>query len=79
MFTDQGKKTPRRSHRLMWSVIVLLATLALIVLGHAKEDIDVLVAIQKLLIITSLPFSILMLVMIPIFLNSLIRKVKKTS
>jgi glycine betaine transporter len=78
MFTDQGKKIPRRSHRLMWSVIVFMTTLALIVLGHAKEDIDVLVAIQKLLIITSLPFSLLMLVMIPIFVNSLIRRAKKT-
>ncbi|MGB5236997.1 MAG: BCCT family transporter, partial [Flavobacteriaceae bacterium] len=79
MFTDRGKKTPRRSHRFLWSVIVLLATLALIVLGHAKEDIDVLVAIQKLLIITSLPFSVFMLVMIPIFVNSLIRNKKKTA
>ncbi len=78
MFSDRGKKTPRRSHRFLWSVIVLLATSALIVLGHAKEDIDVLVAIQKLLIITSLPFSVFMLVMIPIFINSLIRKAKKT-
>ncbi len=77
MFTDRGKKTPRRSHRLMWSIIVLLATLALIILGHAKEDIDVLIAIQKLLIITSLPFAIFMLVMIPVFVNSLIRKNKK--
>ena len=59
MFTDQGKKDPARSHRLMWSAIVLLSTLALILLGHAKEDIDVLVAIQKLLIITSLPFFFL--------------------
>ena len=68
MFTDQGKKTPRRSHRLLWSAIVLLSTLALILLGHAREDIDVLVAIQKLLIITSLPFSFFMVIMTSIYL-----------
>ena len=76
MFTDQGKKVPRRSHRLLWSAIVLLATLALIILGHAKEDIDVLVAIQKLLIITSLPFSIFMVVMTVIYLRNIIRSKK---
>ena len=76
MFTDQGKKVPRRSHRLLWSAIVLLATLALILLGHAKEDIDVLVAIQKLLIITSLPFSIFMVVMTAIYLRNIIRSKK---
>ena len=74
MFTDQGKKVPRRSHRLLWSAIVLLATLALILLGHAKEDIDVLVAIQKLLIITSLPFSFFMVAMTAIYLKNIIRK-----
>ena len=75
MFTDQGKKTPRRSHRLLWSAIVLLSTLALILLGHAREDIDVLVAIQKLLIITSLPFSIFMVIMTIVYLMQ-IRKSK---
>ena len=74
MFTDRGKKVPRRSHRLLWSAIVLLATLALILLGHAKENIDVLVAIQKLLIITSLPFSIFMVAMTGIYLRNIIRK-----
>jgi len=76
MFTDRGKKIPRKTHRLLWSLIVLLATLALIVLGHAREDIDVLTAIQKLLIITSLPFSLFILPMTVIFLRSLIRSRK---
>ncbi len=72
MFTDQGKQVPRRSHRLLWSVLVMLCTLAIIMLGYSKEDIDVLVAIQKLLIITSLPFSLLMVVMTVVFLRQLI-------
>ena len=73
MFTDRGKKTPRRTHRLLWSVLILLSTLALIILGHAKEEIDVLVAIQKLLIITSLPFSFFMVVMTVVYLNQVIK------
>lgn len=74
MFTDRGKQDPARSHRLLWSAIILLSTLALILLGHARSDIDVLVAIQKLLIITSLPFSLFILVMTAIYLREVITK-----
>lgn len=69
MFTDKGKKEPGKKHRLLWSVFILLATLALILLGNAKPDIDVLVAVQKLLIITSLPFAFFMVAMTTIFLK----------
>ncbi len=67
MFTDKGRKNPRRQHRLIWSLLILLATLAILLLGFSKPDIDVLTAIQKLLIITSLPLALFMLVMIPVF------------
>lgn len=68
MFTDKGKKTPGKKHKLIWSVFILLATMALILLGNSKPEIDVLVAVQKLLIITSLPFALFMVVMVGIFL-----------
>ncbi len=71
MFTDRGKKTPRKSHRLLWSIFILLATLALILLGNVKSEIDVLVAVQKLLIITSLPFALFMVVMTAVFLKEI--------
>ncbi|WP_394350974.1 BCCT family transporter [Poritiphilus flavus] len=71
MFTDRGSQKPRKQHRLIWSVFVLMATLALIVLGYARPEIDVLVAAQKLLIITSLPFSLFMVVMTLVFLHSI--------
>ncbi len=74
MFTDGGKKNPGKRHRLMWSVFILLATLALLVLGNAKPEMDVLVAAQKLLIVTSLPFSFFMVVMTLIFLKDSIRR-----
>lgn len=70
MFTDNGNPQPQKRHRLWWSVIVLFATLALILLGNAKPDIDVLVAVQKLLIITSLPFAFFMVFMAGIFFYS---------
>jgi glycine betaine transporter len=74
MFTDGGKKDPAKSHRLIWSVFILVATIALLLLGNAKPGIDVLVAAQKLLIITSLPFSFFMVFIAYVFLRDLFRK-----
>jgi glycine betaine transporter len=69
MFTDKGNPNPQKKHRLIWSIFILLATLALILLGNAKPDIDVLTAVQKLLIITSLPFAFFMVFMAVVFLS----------
>jgi len=74
MFTDKGKKKPRQEHKLLWSVFILLATLALIILGHSKPNIDVLVAVQKLLIITSLPFAFFMVAMMALFIKDVLNK-----
>jgi len=77
MFTDSGKQVPSKKHRLIWSVLILLATMALLILGAAKPDIDVLVAAQKLLIITSLPFAFFMVLMTGIFLWEIARSTTK--
>jgi glycine betaine transporter len=77
MFTDKGRKNPGKRHRLLWSVFILVATLALIVLGNVTSEVDVLVAVQKLLIITSLPFSFFMVVMTIFFLKDSIRRAIK--
>lgn len=69
MFTDNGNPEPKRSHRLIWSVFMVIFAIAILLLGQAKPDIDVLIALQKLLIITSLPFALLMPVMSFIFLR----------
>lgn len=71
MFTDKGKKEPSQKHRLIWSVFILLATMALILLGNARPEIDVLTAVQKLLIITSLPFAFFSIVMAGVFLKEM--------
>lgn len=74
MFTDKGKKNPGKRHRFLWSAFILIATLAIILLGNVRPEINVLMAAQKLLIITSLPFSLFMVVMTLIFLWDLFRK-----
>ncbi|MEM9142599.1 MAG: BCCT family transporter [Bacteroidota bacterium] len=73
MFTDNGKQNPKKRHRLLWTLLILLTTLALIILGNVKPDIDVLVAVQKLLIITSLPFALFMVVVAGMFVFGLIK------
>ncbi len=79
MFSDKGKKNPSKTHRLLWSVIIFLTSVALILLGNAKPEINVLIAAQKLLIITSLPFAFFMVIMTVIFLKQLIKKKKLPS
>jgi len=74
MFTDKGQQNPKKRHRLIWSAFILLATIALLLLGNVKPDIDILVAVQKLLIITSLPFAFFMVVMAIVFLRTILKK-----
>ncbi|MCM4151757.1 glycine/betaine ABC transporter [Arenibacter sp. N53] len=72
MFSDKGKKDPSKRHRLIWSLFIFLATIALILLGNARPEVDVLIAAQKLLIITSLPFAFFMVFMTFVFLRELL-------
>ena len=80
MFTDDGKQEPSKKHRLLWSVVLTIFAIGIILLGNAKAEINVLIAMQKLLIITSLPFSLLMVVMIILFFRDFKKKrpVEKT-
>lgn len=57
MFTSGGSKTPGKKDRLIWALIILIFSEALIVLGNFKAGTDVLMAMQKLLVIASLPFA----------------------
>ncbi|MDL5513704.1 BCCT family transporter [Arenibacter sp. M-2] len=73
MFSDKGKQEPSKKHRLIWSLFIFLATIALILLGNAKPEVDVLSAAQKLLIITSLPFAFFMVFMAIVFIKELLK------
>ena len=77
MFTDHGKKDPNKKHRLIWAVFILMATMSLLLLGNAKPDIDVLTAVQKLLIVTSLPFALFMVYMAGAFVWELMNRKEK--
>ncbi len=59
MFTDKGKQNPKKSHRLIWAIVLFTFTEAILLLGSFNPAVDVLTAMQKLLIITSLPFAFL--------------------
>ena len=59
-FTSASKEEPSKKQRIVWSMILTLCAMGLVLLGFAKEESDVLIAAQKLLIITSLPLSLFM-------------------
>ncbi|VVV01545.1 MULTISPECIES: BCCT family transporter [Mesonia] len=59
MFTDKGKQNPKKTHRLVWAILMFIFTEAILLLGSFNAEIDVLTAMQKLLIVTSLPFALL--------------------
>ncbi|WP_418638715.1 BCCT family transporter [Winogradskyella sp.] len=71
MFTDNGANNPSKTHRVIWSIFILLATIALVLLGNVKANINVLEAVQRLLIITSLPFAFFIIIMFGYFMKDL--------
>ncbi|MUP46692.1 BCCT family transporter [Gramella sp. BOM4] len=71
MFTDDGQEEPRRRYRLIWALLLLLFCEAIVVLGSVKPDSNVLTAMQKFLIISSLPFAFLTLIMMTLFIKEL--------
>ncbi|WP_405291501.1 BCCT family transporter [Algibacter sp. Ld11] len=71
MFTDKGARNPSKIHRVIWSVFILLATIALVLLGNIKPHVNVLEAAQRLLIITSLPFLFFIIVMLGYFIKDI--------
>ncbi len=74
MFTDSGKLNPSKKMRLIWSIVIAIFTLAIVILGNVRTEIDVLIALQKLLIVTSLPFALL----IPILCYFFVRDLQKS-
>jgi len=74
MFTDHGNSEPKKKYRLIWAVLILIFCEAIIVLGQVKPDADVLTAMQKFLIISSLPFAFLSVIIILLFSIKLFRR-----
>jgi len=74
MFTDHGHSEPKKKYRLIWAVLILIFCEAIIVLGQVKPDADVLTAMQKFLIISSLPFAFLSVIIILLFSIKLFKR-----
>ena len=63
MFTSKDTNSPSKKHRIAWSILLTICAIGIVLLSFAKKDQDVLNAVQKLLIITSLPLSFFMILM----------------
>ncbi len=74
MFSDKGKEHPRKKFRLIWAILILTFSEAIIILGSIKPDSNVLTAMQKFLIISSLPFAFFTAAIMILFLRDLYKK-----
>ncbi len=74
MFTDRGNQEPSKKYRLAWAILILIFCEAIIVLGKVKPNSNVLTAMQKFLIITSLPFAFFSALIIILFCLKLFRR-----
>jgi glycine betaine transporter len=77
MFTDYGNKEPKKKYRLAWAVLIFIFCEAIVVLGTVKPDSNVLTAMQKFLIISSLPFALLSVLFIVLFSKKLLKRRKE--
>ncbi|WBL27365.1 BCCT family transporter [Zunongwangia sp. HGR-M22] len=74
MFSDKGSEDPKKKYRLIWAVLILLFSEAIILLGNVKPESDVLDAMQKFLIISSLPFAIFTAIIMVLFVIEIRKK-----
>ncbi|MFC4026162.1 BCCT family transporter [Zunongwangia endophytica] len=74
MFSDKGNDNPKKKYRLIWAVLILLFSEAIILLGNVKPESDVLDAMQKFLIISSLPFAIFTAIIMVLFVIEIRKK-----
>lgn len=65
MFSDEGKSNPNYRHKIIWGGIIVLTSLSLILIGEN----DLLQAVSAVLIIMALPFSVLYMYLIFIFIK----------
>lgn len=64
IFSAEEKRKMRKKHRVLWGLVILIFAEAIVLLGNIKPDTDVLIAMQKFLIIGSLPFAFLTAIII---------------
>lgn len=76
MFSSKKDKEPKKKFRLIWALIIFIFSEAIVVLGSIKPESDVLTAMQKFLIIGSLPFAFFTAVVIILLTRTLFKKVE---
>ena len=64
MFSDLSIINPSNSHKWIWGILLLATTLGFLMLGKFSNATDVLDAVQKLLILSSLALALLSIVFI---------------
>lgn len=73
MFSDLTKINPSSYHKWIWGILLFLVTLGFLMIGKFSGASDVLEAVQKLLIVSSLALALLSIPFIIGFTLSLIR------
>lgn len=73
MFSDLTKINPSTYHKWIWGVLLFVVTLGFLIIGKFSGASDILDAVQKLLIVSSLALALLSILFIITFTISLIR------
>ena len=72
MFTDGGNRNPAKKHRYIWGIFLPIFGSSMLLLGNKLANLDLLGAMTKLIVITSLPYAFLTILISIIFIRSLI-------
>jgi len=72
MFSDGGNINPSKKHRYIWGIFLPIFGCSILLLGNKLANIDLLGAMTKLIVITSLPYAFLTVLISGIFIRSLI-------
>jgi glycine betaine transporter len=76
MFSDLTKINPATFHKLTWGILLFLVTLGFLMIGRFSQAENVLEAVQKILIVSSLALALLSVVFIFGFTFGLVRHYK---
>lgn len=79
MFSDLTKINPSTYHKWIWGIVLFLVTLGFLIIGKFSGASDVLDAVQKLLIVSSLALALLSILFMIGFTLSLLRNHKSNS
>lgn len=72
MFSDKGNRNPAKRHRYIWGVFLPVIGCSLLLLGNKLANLDLLGAMTKLIVITSLPYAFITIIITVVFLKNLI-------